>query len=44
MAINVETVMQLSKRYADDVRRAMPVDKAYSSAHTPRAPLTRSAT
>ncbi len=28
MAIDVETVMRLSKRYADDVRRAMPVDKA----------------
>ena len=28
MATDIETVMQLSKRYADDVRRVMPVDKA----------------
>ena len=28
MATDFETVMQLSRRYADDVRRVMPVDKA----------------
>jgi uncharacterized protein len=28
VATDFETVMQLSKRYADDVRRVMPVDKA----------------
>lgn len=28
MATDIETIMQLSKRYADDVRRVMPVDKA----------------
>ena len=28
MAVDTETVMRLSKRYADDVRRVMPVDKA----------------
>jgi len=28
VAIDIETVIQLSKRYADDVRRVMPVDRA----------------
>ena len=27
MAINPETVMLVSKRYADEVRRVMPIDK-----------------
>jgi len=27
MTLDTETVMQVSKRYADDVRRVMPVDK-----------------
>ena len=27
MAFDAKTVMQVSKRYADDVRRVMPVDK-----------------
>jgi predicted nucleotidyltransferase len=27
MVADLETVMQVSKRYADDVRRVMPVDK-----------------
>jgi uncharacterized protein len=28
VVVDTETVMRLSKRYADDVRRVMPVDKA----------------
>jgi predicted nucleotidyltransferase len=28
MAVDIEAIMQLARRYADDVRRAMPVDKA----------------
>ncbi|MDR3011709.1 MAG: nucleotidyltransferase domain-containing protein [Chitinispirillales bacterium] len=28
MVVDLETVMQVSKRYADDVRRVMPVDRA----------------
>ena len=28
MAVNFETVNQLARRYADDVRRVLPVDRA----------------